>query len=131
MTHIFFGHEKRAFLTYGKDYYDSFKDFLILLLSLLESIASIASIYLLDPQDQGKLALIILVFLLGLSMCHDWYYTHTVRQKERYIHIQEDLNTICSQIRDRSDSVQDISNIFASICGAISTIFTELKLGYA
>ena len=70
------------------------KDFVILLLSLCGSVASIASIYYFDQQDQGKVALIILGVLLCMSMCHDWYYTHKVRQKERYISIPEDLNNI-------------------------------------
>lgn len=102
------------------------KDFVILLLSLFGGIASIASIYYFDQQDQGKLALIILGLLLGLSMSHDWYYAHKVRQKERYIHIPEDLNTIYSKIGGRYESVQEITNILASICDATSTIFSEI-----
>ena len=86
------------------------KDFVILLLSLCGSVASIASIYYFDQQDQGKVALIILGVLLCMSMCHDWYYIHKVRQKERYTSIPEDLNTIYSQIRCKYENVQEITN---------------------
>lgn len=102
------------------------KDFLVLILSILGSIASIASIYYFDQQDQGRVAILILGGLLCLSMFHDWYYTHSVRQKERYIRIPEDLNTIYSKIRIEYDSVQQISNTLASVCDAISTIFSEI-----
>lgn len=102
------------------------KDFVILLLSLCGSVASIASIYYFDQQDQGKVALIILGVLLCMSMCHDWYYTHKVRQKERYISIPEDLNTIYSQIRCKYENVQEITNMLASLCNATSTIFSEI-----
>lgn len=48
-----------------------FWDYLILILSIFGSIASIVSIYLLDQQDQGKAAIIVLGVLLGLSMFYD------------------------------------------------------------
>lgn len=102
------------------------KDYIIQILSLFGSIASIASIYFFDEQDQGKVALIVLGILLAMSMCHDWYYSKMVRQKNKYVHIAEDMNNIYSQIRLQTDDLQQVTNSLASICEALSTVFSEI-----
>lgn len=85
------------------------------------------SIYLLDQQDQGKAAIIVLGVLLGLSMFYDWFYIRKIRKLNNYADIYTDINTAYSQIRKReTDTVEGVTNSMNSFCDSLSNIFTKL-----
>ena len=105
-----------------------FWDYLVIALSVIGSIASIISICLQLSSDVSKTAIIVLGVLLLLSMCHDWYFSFKYRQLSGYNNIISELNTANSLIRNKKiTNVQTATNILATYCESISSIFSTLK----
>lgn len=105
-----------------------FWDYLIVILSVVGSIASIISIFYQSSSDISKTAIIVLGILLLLSMCHDWIFSFKYRQLSGYSNIISELNTANSLIKNRQiNDAQTATNILATYCESISSIFSTLK----